>query len=303
MNTSGVVTTALRSMDLGAYTHEDGTDYSDLLLEEKKLNDLVSKIQILQIKNTKQVTVSFEHANMEFAKDFLTAVKISFTTTLLEVANEQLDKNYRMVEILLEESEGFLAAELASTEVHADVSSIENFQLNAYQDEVAKYTSQLKAIKSFKSIGIDPVTVIEPVQIVDLAGNSNTLLVLAVGLLMGLALGFLAVLLYDIVSDSLIDEYGIKKLVGDQIPIWSTIPKIKKNNNHSSSELGIYADPESRVAEAFDQLAGIVQHNGTSGEKNVYCFSSLGYGESGVSTVLNLALSIMKNGKKVLVIG
>lgn len=302
LNSSIVVTKALLSMDLGAYTHKDGTDYSDLLLDENKFNNLVSNIGISQIKNSNLVTVSFEHTNLTFSKDFLSALYSMFAITLSELTTDQLDREQQILEIRLDEAEDVLASELTLQGFQSTYNSEVNAKISVYQSEVIKFISQLKAIKSFKSIGIDPVTVIEPVQIVDLDGNSNTLLVLAVGLLMGLALGFLAVLLYDSVSDSLIDEYGIKKLVGDQIPIWSTIPKIKKNNNHSSSELGIYTVPESRVAESFDQLAGIVQHKGTSGE-NVYCFSSLGYGESGVSTVLNLALSIMKNGKKVLVVG
>ncbi|MBI9094585.1 MAG: hypothetical protein JEY71_06865 [Sphaerochaeta sp.] len=451
---TGVVAKALGSMELGAYTRKDGTDYSDLLLEEKKFKNLLLKIELSEIENTNQVTVSFEHVNQDFANAFIAALHTAFDAKLSEISDEQLDKEHGLLKTMLRQAESSLVeAELARDELQSrpiyveynannssyhrilnfleillrevdpniiaedglktlgvlrivdptSVSLVENYtqeysnlvyfqiaqlikqtkanevvsedspggfywenleksklalldhlsliqgqaeaevflpqitssvkvsfladekqyyfdslkefrsialieekinyDLNQYKGKVLQYTNQLKSFEENRSIALNPTSVVEPVQIKDLDGNTPTLLILALGLFLGLALGFLCILLYDTFSDSLIDEFGIKKFVGEQIPIWTTIPKNQRNNNHSSIELGIFISLAGRTSEAFSQLAGIVQHGGTSNGGNVYCFSSLGYRESGVSIVLNLALSIMKNGKKVLMIG
>lgn len=454
LKSSNVVVKALRSMDLSGYTHKDGTDYSDLLVDEKALNGLVSNIGIAEIKGTNQVTISFEHANLEFANAFVTALHTAFDTAMLEISAGQLDKESALLKTMLNEAEtGLARSEKARDEFQSNPRYVEynannetynriltflevplrdvepnalaeevltaleilgitdpttaslvedygqqyrkllyfeitqlinpnktneaesknyylefyrnnlensrlsllghlslikgqaeaeillskitdsveysyliaekqyymdllkefriigitgeniQYELNHYKSKVVQYTNQLKAFEENRSIVTDPTSVIEPVHITDLDGNTNTLLILAVGLLLGLALGFLSVLLYDTVSDSLIDEFGIKKLVGDQIPILSTIPNIKKETTHSSFGLDVYIGPKSQVTEAFDQLAGIVQYGDVSNGSNIYSFSSLGNGESSISTVLNLAFSIKKNGKKVLIIG
>lgn len=456
LTSRSTVTGALESMDLASYTRKDGSDYSDLLLEEKKLDGVASNITVSETKNSNLVTISFEHADLEFAKAFLGALHTEFDTAMTRLSSEQLDKEHSLLEARLMEAEGNLeTSELAYVEFQSNprylesvannesyknilsfldvrlrlqdagsnaiasdptealkllgiadastaklvkeygqeygtllyyemsqliravnanetketdntwqtyrdnlgnaelalldrlslsrgqaeaasllpqitdavklsflagekqyyVDSLNEFRsigmigdkiqygLDQHKDEVLQYTNQLKSFEEYRSIASNPTSLIEPVRIQDLDGNSNNTLVLAVGLLLGLALAFLSVLLYEAISDSLIDEAGVKRVVGDKIPIWSTIPKIKKSKSSANSESGPFIDPKNQAAEAFDRLAGIVQNRDASNGTPVYCFSSLGYGESGDLTVSNLALSIMKNGKKVLMVG
>lgn len=454
LTSRSTVTGALESMDLASYTRKDGSDYSDLLLEEKKLDGVASNITVSETKNSNLVTISFEHADLEFAKAFLGALHTEFDTAMTRLSSEQLDKEHSLLEARLMEAEGNLeTSELAYVEFQSNpryiesvannesyknilsfldvrlqdvgsnaiasdptealkllgiadastaklvkeygqgygallhyemsqliravnanqtqntdnalqayrdnlgnaelalldrlsllkgqaeaasllpqitntvklsflagqkqyyVDSLNEFRsigmigdkiqygLDQYKNEVLQYTNQLKLFDDFRSVSVNPTSLIEPVRIQDLDGNSNNTLVLAVGLLLGLALAFLSVLLYEAISDSLIDEAGVKRVVGDKIPIWSTIPKIKKSKSSANSESGPFIDPKNQAAEAFDRLAGIVQNRDASNGTPIYCFSSLGYGESGDLTVSNLALSIMKNGKKVLMVG
>ena len=178
-----------------------------------------------------------------------------------------------------------------------------NYEFNQHKAKVLQYSNQLKNFEELRSINAHPTSLIEPIGIEDLNGNTNKTLILAVGVLLGLGLGFLAVFLYDAVSATIDNELFVKRLVGDQIPFWGIIPKIEKNKKNSNAETYILQGTRDGTLEAFNQLAGIVQYDEGAKENPMYCFSSLGYEESSITTVLNLALSIMKSGKRVLVVG
>lgn len=444
---------ALQNMDLTQYLYENGSDYSDLLTNGKKLENLIKYIRISEITGTKVIEISIKHSNYEFAEAFLRILCDTFNTRLSELANEQIEKEHLLLKTKLEEAEANLAKleasqdEFQSTPISIESSSnrgnyqrilsfidvrirdvepfskgatipdlLEAFKLQdstttnlieayskAYRkllfyevsqliyptraneieskdyfmtfyrdtlqsqktvlsnhlkllkdatevegllfqmtstteysilvdeqqfylnkvkeykatdllvekinsdlillkNKVIQITNELESFEGYRLIRIKPTYTVDPIRIIDEEGDTNKKIILAKGLLLGLLLGMLVAFLDEYLSGTINNESFMRRVVEDKVQIWCTIPFVRKKRNHNSVKI-ISSDSKNRTSEAFDQLAGIIQYGNISIDKPIYCFSSLGYGETSIDTVLNLALELMGNGKKVLVIG
>jgi Mrp family chromosome partitioning ATPase len=142
-----------------------------------------------------------------------------------------------------------------------------------------------------------PVVVINQTELVNEDGESNNLLILAVGVLLGAALALLATLLAEYLSDTIDDEQSLTRILGKERKLLTTIPAGSKDIN---TEMEILEHPDSEAGSAYTHLAGIMMY---APNTNIFTLGSLSYGEGTSYTTLNTALSMVKSGKKVLVIG
>ena len=177
------------------------------------------------------------------------------------------------------------------------------YELNLQHAKVVNYTNQVASLKELQSEVIKPASLIVPPQITVHTGRARTLFIIIVGIGVGLIAGLLIVLIYDTGSDKISNFTYVKTLIGDKISFFHMIPSNQVSKNNSRSKPNNLYPPMSSIAKAYDQLAGIIQFRQSSTGNLVYCFSSLGYGEKSLSTVINLAFSLSKVGKRVLVLG
>nr|WP_319776630.1 Wzz/FepE/Etk N-terminal domain-containing protein [uncultured Sphaerochaeta sp.] len=158
-------------------------------------------------------------------------------------------------------------------------------------------TSQIRSLESFLTSERTAMQEVEPVKLVNEDGESNNLLILAVGVLLGAALALLATLLAEYLSDTIDDEQSLTRILGKEGKLLTTIPPGSKDIN---TEMEILEHPDSAAGSAYTHLAGIMMY---APNTNVFTLGSLSYGQGTSYTTLNTALSMVKSGKKVLVIG
>jgi uncharacterized protein involved in exopolysaccharide biosynthesis len=182
------------------------------------------------------------------------------------------------------------------TDLQLEYSELRN-EVSRETSTSVSLTSQIRSLDSFLASERTAIQVVEPVKLVNEDGESNNLLILAVGVLLGAALALLATLLAEYLSDTIDDEQSLTRILGKEGKLLITIPPGSKDIN---TEMEILEHPDSAAGSAYTHLAGIMMYTPNT---NVFTLGSLSYGEGTSYTTLNTALSMVKSGKKVLVIG
>jgi uncharacterized protein involved in exopolysaccharide biosynthesis len=326
------VRSALGKLNLASYVRKDGSTYEDLLTDKKKFKGLQEAITTSEIKDTNSVSISLEHSNPVFAQDFLNALTSEFSSSVEAEARTQLQNAKATLSAKLESSVHSLSnlklelKELQNSSNSDYQNTLAIFEeANATEDMtnrtntylgltnpallelaqriseettlVADYRIQLQTLDAYISSQMYPVVVINQTELVNEDGESNNLLILAVGVLLGAALALLSTLLAEYLSDTIDDEQSLTRILGKEGKLLTTIPPGSKDIN---TEMEILEHPDSDAGSAYTHLAGILMY---APNTNVFTLGSLSYGEGTSYTTLNTALSMVKSGKKVLVIG
>ncbi|NCB70876.1 MAG: hypothetical protein EOM45_03685 [Clostridia bacterium] len=327
------VQAALKLMDLSVYTHKDRTDYQNLLIDIKQLNNLTRAIKTYPIENSNLVAITLDHGDPLFAQDFLNALVASYEATLLEhiahileqefislnATKREADENLTKTILELEEikqqigiesdlsTEKMVASIINQSQLDEGASltylGLSNPELleivntiNKEASLLAEYRIQLNILESRMSIPMDVITTIKAVELINEEGVSNSSFLFLIGVLFAAVFALLSVFLVEYLSDFIDDKEVLQRIIRGESKLLSIIPKGHKD---SSTELEILMHPESMTSIAYDQLAGILLY---SDEKNVFSISSLGYGEGTSYTTLSIALSLAKRGKRILLI-
>jgi len=326
------IRSALQRLNLASYQRKDGSTYEDLLTDKKQFKGLQEAITTSEIKDTNSVSISLEHSNPVFAQDFLKALTSEFSAAVETEARTQLKNTKADLSAKLESlvhSLSNLKLELEelqnssnsdyqntlaifeTTNVADDMTNRTNTYLGLTNPAllelaqriseettlVADYRIQLQTLDAYMSSQMYPVVVINQTELLNEDGESNNLLILAVGVLLGAALALLSTLLAEYLSDTIDDEQSLKKILGKEAKILTTIPPGSKDIN---TEMEILEHPDSAAGSAYTHLAGIMMY---APNTNIFTLGSLSYGEGTSYTTLNIALSMVKSGKRVLVIG
>ena len=326
------IRSALQRLNLASYQRKDGSTYEDLLTDKKQFKGLQEAITTSEIKDTNSVSISLEHSNPVFAQDFLKALTSEFSAAVETEARTQLKNTKADLSAKLESlvhSLSNLKLELEelqnssnsdyqntlaifeTTNVADDMTNRTNTYLGLTNPAllelaqriseettlVADYRIQLQTLDAYMSSQMYPVVVINQTELLNEDGESNNLLILAVGVLLGAALALLSTLLAEYLSDTIDDEQSLKKILEKEAKILTTIPPGSKDIN---TEMEILEHPDSAAGSAYTHLAGIMMY---APNTNIFTLGSLSYGEGTSYTTLNIALSMVKSGKRVLVIG
>lgn len=231
--------------------------------------------------------------SMELAMtDWLLSIGMAGT----EAANLSLQIGNTIKHAILSEEESYYFSQVQS------YASLEQ-EYSKLKDDVARETNeniqlinQLRKFEAFSAMEKNPTIIISDIKFINAEGESGNLSILLVGIIFGLFLALVIVFFVEYFSDFIDDKQVLQRAVGKVSPLLSIIPIGSKD---SSTELEVLKHPESATSTAYSRLAGILL---SSGEKNVFTISSLGYGEGTHYTVLNTALSLLKSGKRVLLL-
>lgn len=120
----------------------------------------------------------------------------------------------------------------------------------------------------------------------------------ALGLLLGVGLAFL----FDYLDDSIKERSDLERAVGGALPVVGEIPVIAAWKKKTGPYLVSAADPDSAAAEAYRTLRTSVQFLGIDKEIRSFQITSARAQEGKTTTLANLAVSLARAGRKVVVV-
>lgn len=144
---------------------------------------------------------------------------------------------------------------------------------------------------------IDPAVMSDPEKPV----SPNKLMILAVSVLLGGALGLLLALGIEMLDVSIRDDSQIKKIVGKSVPMLGWLPLLKIDQSEKYPSLVVWNDPQSFEAERYKLVASNMIY-GKNRKKKFFSITSASMGEGKSSVVANIATSLAQLGSKILVI-
>ncbi len=162
-----------------------------------------------------------------------------------------------------------------------------------------KLRDMLEEVKLVEAAVTGNVTVVDEAILPRLPVSPNKMLILAVALLLGVAIGFLLALAAEATDFSLRTEAQIKKIVGRDTPILGWIPLMKISPKEKYPTLAVYNDPLSFESERFKLVANMLYSDEA---KKVFSITSCSIAEGKSTIIGNVALSFAQMGSKVLII-
>ncbi|MFA7591725.1 MAG: Wzz/FepE/Etk N-terminal domain-containing protein, partial [Sphaerochaetaceae bacterium] len=139
------------------------------------------------------------------------------------------------------------------------------------------------------------ISTIQPVGYAKvLEDDGNTLLILAVAVVLGGALGILAALAIEMMSPAIEDIEGLTKYLRNQIFVMSEIPLWNMKN-------GNLKYPALESVKTYNLLAGNLQQRSGEHGKNVIGVASSTTGEGTTFNIVNIGIALAKNGLNVLI--
>ncbi len=166
----------------------------------------------------------------------------------------------------------------------------------------------LEEVKIAEAAVAGSVTVVDPAIInrsgaqVPIPVSPNKMLILAVAVLLGGALGILLALLVEMLDVTIKDEGVLRKLAGSKRPLLGWIPLMNFNHKLEIPSLVAYNDPLSFEAERYKLIANNISFGTLRSNQRVFSITSPGMAEGKTSLTANIATSMAINGSKILLI-
>lgn len=177
----------------------------------------------------------------------------------------------------------------------SDVESLESIrkELNSFREQIVLTVAAEN----------NNVKIVSPAELPLSPISPNRLLIIAVSLLLGGAVGVLMSILLHMKDDSIRSLEEIQKIAGPSIPIlgWTPLMKQKKNGSFHSLNLHVCTNHQSYLAQRYKQIASNLLY-GNNKEHHVFVVTSSGMNEGKSSVTVNVGICLEKMGYKVLLI-
>lgn len=171
------------------------------------------------------------------------------------------------------------------------------------RDKVKGYYNQRKTLEELRLENQKLISIVEPPYLEGNEGNRKTFLIIIVGIGLGIITSLITILIYDYMSDSISSDSFVKAILGNRVSfLYTILQKRSRRKIDSKKSRDLYL-PEDSASRTYNQVSGIIQLKQNPTRNLIYSFSSLGYGEKSIVSVLNVALFLSKTGKKVLILG
>lgn len=171
--------------------------------------------------------------------------------------------------------------------------------VQVYEAIGLKLRDMLEEVKLVEAAVTGNVTVVDAAKIPMNPVSPNKLLILAVAMLLGCAVGLLLTLLIETLDTSIRTEHQILKIVGSDIPLLGWIPLMKISSKDMYPTLTVYNDPLSFESERFKLVANMLYNKDHS---KVFSITSCSMAEGKSTIIGNISLALAQMGSKVLVI-
>lgn len=204
--------------------------------------------------------------------------------------------------------------EATYTEELAQLPILERQLLDLQRDVQVYETLRMRLMELLEEVKIAEAAVAGSVTVVDPAivnysrGNEpipvspNKMLILAVAVLLGGALGILLALMVEMLDVTIKDEGVLRKLAGPQRPLLGWVPLMNFDQNLAIPSLVAYNSSLSFEAERYKLIANNLTFSTAQSSQRIFSITSPGMGEGKTSVTANVATSMAINGSKVLLV-
>ncbi|MDY0372404.1 MAG: GNVR domain-containing protein, partial [Sphaerochaetaceae bacterium] len=204
--------------------------------------------------------------------------------------------------------------EATYTEELAQLPILERQLLDLQRDVQVYETLRMRLMELLEEVKIAEAAVAGSVTVVDPAivnysrGNEpipvspNKMLILAVAVLLGGALGILLALMVEMLDVTIKDEGVLRKLAGPQRPLLGWVPLMNFDQNLAIPSLVAYNNSLSFEAERYKLIANNLTFSTAQSSQRIFSITSPGMGEGKTSVTANVATSMAINGSKVLLV-
>jgi uncharacterized protein involved in exopolysaccharide biosynthesis/Mrp family chromosome partitioning ATPase len=247
------------------------------------------KNQMLRLSLTR--TDALVTPNSQYPLDVFACAIVEFLISDTEIASLQ--------EVIKDLENEFNQLPLIDKELAKLTSSIDS--LEAIRKELNSYQQQIKLTAEAENRNIK---VVSQARLPLFPVSPNRLLILAVSVLLGGAMGVLCCLLLHM-KDSRIRSFAmINHILGDAIPILGWTPLLRKKTRDKQTEAMQYSILHASFSYNTERYNHIVSRMvyGKNKEKKVYLFTSGGISEGKSNVVVNLGISLAQQQKRVLII-
>ena len=266
----GVPENSVRLFELG----------SALSLSTKSMLDIITSLQ--QLGGVKDATILF--SAREYSKllhqQILTETEISVLSNIESSFADELSQLPQLERTLLDLQR----------------------EVQVYETLRMRLMELLEEVKIAEAAVVGSVTVVDEAMIKNTPVSPNVLLILAVAVLLGIALGVLLAIVREMLDVTIKDEGVLKNLVGHNRPLLGWIPLMTYNSEEEYPSLVVNNSPLSFESERYKLVANNIAYGTLQQSQRIFSITSPGMGEGKTTTVTNVATSMAMNGQKVLLL-
>ncbi len=175
-------------------------------------------------------------------------------------------------------------------------------EVEVYETLRMRLMELLEEVKIAEAAVARSVTVVDPAIVHDRQVSPNVMLILAVAVLLGGALGILLAILVEMLDITIKDENMLRKIIGQNRPLLGWIPLLKFDDTVDFPSLIVYNNPLSFEAERYKLIANNISFGLYNKEQRVFSITSSGMGEGKTTVTANIATAMAMNNQKVLLI-
>lgn len=230
------------------------------------------------------------------------------------IAAQELAKAYHQKAITEAQVIILSSIEETYTEELSQLPTLERQLLDLQRDVQVYETLRIRLMELLEEVKIAEASVagnVKPIDPAVMRVNSmgepipvspNKMLILAVAVLLGGALGILLALGIEMLDVTIKDEAVLRKLSGPNRPMLGWIPLMAFDRSLEIPSLVVYNDPLSFESERIKLIANNISFGTLRSHQRVFSITSPGMGEGKSSVAANIATSMAMNGLKVLLI-
>ncbi|MCY1152732.1 MAG: polysaccharide biosynthesis tyrosine autokinase [Sphaerochaetaceae bacterium] len=293
----------------------------------------ISEAELIMYEAVNASTVSDSSMLLGSRTSELNSTLSSISKQMLDNINQKL-KKYSNSDILVsamlnEYGRAVLTSEIC--DIGLDVLNKRSEQFNEELDQLPiierKVVELQRDVTVLQQIGVQLRTMLEEVKLVEAAvtGNvtlvdkaivpekpvsPNKLLILAVSILLGAALGFLLALVVDMADNTIKTTEQVRKILKNtKIPLLGWIPLVKDKTLNPSGKknigyknLSVYEDPIAFESEKYMAIVSNIIYSGEVGKNRSITVTSCDVSEGKSTLVANMALCLANMGSRVLLV-
>jgi capsular exopolysaccharide synthesis family protein len=202
------------------------------------------------------------------------------------------------IQVLQERGDQFVQELSQLPVLERQLSELER-DVQIYETIGLKLRDMLEEVKLVEAAVTGNVTVVDQANLPLHPISPNKLLILAVALLLGCAVGLLLALAIETADVSIRNDLQIKKIVGPSVPLLGWIPLISTAPKDAYPTLAVFNDPLSFESERFKLVANMMYNKE---QMQVFSITSCSMAEGKSTIIGNVALSLAQMGSRVLLI-
>jgi capsular exopolysaccharide synthesis family protein len=248
--------------------------------------ELLNRIKAINLeKNIPQLISSNQYHNMN---DYYFAIvdKLCGDVDIINISKniDNFEKEFNKIPLIEKEM----------SKLESDVDSLEDIrkELNSLREQLSLTTAAQNNNVKLVSPAVVPINPVSP----------NKLLILAVSILLGAALGFFMCIVLNLMDDKIHSIDDLKKVIGPNIPILGWIPLIDTKKHKATELFNITLNcPKSYVTERYKAITSNILY-GKNRHSKVFTVTSSTINEGKSCLVCNVAMSLSQLGYKVLIL-